>query len=55
MDLSINFDFFLIFKIYTQFHIQKLIFFLYFKLSYSNLQIICKILKPKPKTQILKN
>ena len=35
MDLSINFDFFLIFKIYIQIHTRKIIFFLYFKLSYS--------------------
>jgi hypothetical protein len=34
MDLGINFDFFLIFKIDTQIHSQKIIFF-YFKLFYS--------------------
>jgi len=36
MDLSINLDFFLIFKIDTQIHTQKKKFFsLYFKLSFS--------------------
>ena len=34
MDLGINFDFFLIFKIDTQIHIQKIIFF-NFKLPFS--------------------
>ena len=36
MDFSVNFDFFfLIFKIDTRIHSQKLIFYFYFKLSYS--------------------
>ena len=32
MDLSVNFDFFLVFKIDIQIHAQTLLFFLYFKL-----------------------
>jgi len=50
--LSINFDFFLIFKIDTQIHTQKLNFFFILNYLIRNLQEICKILKLK--TQILK-
>ena len=50
MDLGFNFDFFLVFKIYTQIHTTKTFFFLYFNYLFRNLQEICKI----PKTQIPK-
>jgi hypothetical protein len=54
MDLSINFDFFLIFKIDTQIHTQKLNFhFLILNYLIRYLQEICKIPKPNLKTQIL--
>jgi hypothetical protein len=53
MDLGINFDFFLIFKIDTQIHIQKIIFFI-LNYLFRNLQEIRKILKLKLKTRILK-
>jgi len=54
MDLSINFDFFLIFKIDTQIHTQKLNFhFLILNDLIRYLQEICKIPKPNLKTQIL--
>ncbi len=36
VDLSISFDFFLIFKIDTQIHTQKIKIFFYLKLSFSN-------------------
>ena len=54
MDLSINFDFFLIFQIYTQIHTQKLnIFFLKFKLPYSKLA--ARSPNPNPYTKKIEN
>jgi len=53
MDLSINFDFFLIFQIYTQIHTQKLnIFFLKFKLPYSK---FARSPNPNPYTKKIEN
>jgi len=55
MDLSINLEKLeKKIKIDTQIHTQKLTFFLYLNYLIRNLQKICKIPKPKPKTQIPK-
>ena len=55
MDLSINFDFFSSFSKFILKSIPKnKNFFLYLNYLIRNLQKICKIPKPKPKTQILK-
>jgi len=51
MDLSINSYFFLIFKIDTQIHSQKIIIFLYFKYLFRNLQNTQILKKFKTQTQ----